>query len=222
MLTVGLHELKANVLAASYPRSGHSLLVHFLFHYFGPDFPYCEFYKCCNCHPCKHGPVVLQKSHDFGLSINSQALESVIIQFRSPIPSFISNFELTNTSVPRPVERLEWEAFAVRSLYAWKSFLEKWAFSHHKLDSIYICYDLLISKQQFEFTRILKFLGVQEPDVDLINDISSSLNVKHRRKVTDFLFFDKEYFQWLEAQVEEIMQELRIPSCLIAPSKISE
>jgi len=93
------------VAGVSMPRSGHHLLEMILRNTFGNRFGYCEFYEddCCKTVPCQSRDkrdtlkceLFFQKSHDFNLS-DPITIPGIfrIVQYRSPVPRSLSNYEL--------------------------------------------------------------------------------------------------------------------------------
>lgn len=69
----------------SFPRSGQHLmdrLLRKIYGYYSRHYSYCGFYTCCKSIPCKKNSF-FQKNHDFGLDLNVNRDEKIIIMYRN-------------------------------------------------------------------------------------------------------------------------------------------
>lgn len=104
------------IICVSFPRSGHHLLVNFLFKYFSRDvdYPelkgedarkkcdktlsagelhYCEFYNHCKSYPCIDPAINFQKNHDSLLDMQPKDGYFYIIMYRHPLESIVSLYK---------------------------------------------------------------------------------------------------------------------------------
>lgn len=123
-----------HVLGASMPRSGHHLLEMILKNALRDRFAYCEFYEpgCCKSIPCvlesKIGgaSIFMQKSHDFEFTDPVIVPGTYrIIQYRSPVPRALSNYELHLKNGCEDTVR-NFRDFLIDEALYFARFYEKW------------------------------------------------------------------------------------------------
>ncbi len=83
------------ILNVAFPRSGHHLLEQCLRLYFRDQFHYCHFDHHCKQIPCTDPKTNFQKHHDYKLFLVNNPSTNYIIQYRHPIESLISLYNLS-------------------------------------------------------------------------------------------------------------------------------
>lgn len=125
-----------HVLAVSMPRSGHHLFEMILRGALQEQFDYCEFYEkdCCKLIPCNSKShltarttgLFLQKSHDIDLIDPVGVPETYrIVQYRSPVPRSLSNYELHVRNIGKDDMRV-FRNFLVEEALYFENFYKKW------------------------------------------------------------------------------------------------
>jgi hypothetical protein len=125
-----------HVLGVSMPRSGHHLFERILQNTLQDQIRYCEFYEqgCCKSIPCKsetkiaahEATIFMQKSHDFEFTDPLTVAGTYrVIQYRSPVPRALSNYELHLKSGPEDSLRTFRDFLVNEALYS-ERFYKKW------------------------------------------------------------------------------------------------
>ena len=143
-----------HVLGVSMPRSGHHLFEMILKNTLQEKFSYCEFYEqgCCKTIPCAseakiasgESSVFMQKSHDFEFKdpITVPGTHR-IVQYRSPVPRALSNYELHLQHYPEDTLRSFRDFLAAEALY-FARFYKKWL-ANRVPDCLLLSYEELTS-----------------------------------------------------------------------------
>jgi len=139
---------RARVFIVSFPRSGHHALMGFMKRISDLHSQYCEFYNCkthdgkeIQCPKkmlnwrlkglhCGAGRRVT-KSHDFDLALPLRDEWKYVIQYRNPVLSIQSWYELESKK-----KKLDHARFAKDSLDFWKTFMDKWVFSNEGRENL--------------------------------------------------------------------------------------
>jgi hypothetical protein len=182
-------DLMLHVLGVSMPRSGHHLFEMILKNTLGRQFSYCEFYEqgCCKTIPCQSQErlgaagikIFMQKSHDFGFKdpVDVPGTQRVI-QYRSPIPRALSNYELHlkngfEDTVPN------FRNFLVAEALYFERFYKKWV-ADRREDFFLLSYEELTGdpvKGTLNFFEYLKM----PLDLDRItNGVAKSVGMRGR------------------------------------------
>lgn len=147
------------------PRSGHHLLEKLLEAALGERFGYCEFYQepgCCRQFPCAKPSAALfmQKSHDFGLTdpLWPAPIMKRIVQYRSPIPRALSNYELHLRSGAHDSAETFRKFLVYEALYTCR-FYKKWI-APREPSFFYLTYEEMVADPMKTALSLLRFLGV--------------------------------------------------------------
>lgn len=201
------------VQCISIPRSGHHLLVSFLFKYFSmkkkyENFEYCNKYNTCKTCPCscENGNVVFQKNHDLGPSFPDVEYDRkmrYIFQYRKDIVSqIISNFKLIyEKRSKKELETLDtrehWEKAALNGVKYYNRVIEKW-YIDKKPNVHLIAYEDLVLNPNMEILKALSFfIDKGDIDKDLISKIVEKQNIEFKNKKEDFKYYNKDFCERL-------------------------
>ena len=156
----------SHVSGISWPRSGHHLLVRLLGLYFGDNFGYCQFYgtdnTCCKTFPCTRTDVNLTKSHDFKLGVPLISGQKYMIQYRTFVPSMVSNFELFVRRGGKD-DRASFLTFAVHEFAKYSAFVEKWVSVPMSPPQLIVRYEDLLANPLTELRRVVKYFYPNSP-----------------------------------------------------------
>src|ERR1700692_1543945 len=160
-----------HVLGVSMPRSGHHLFVRILRNTLRDRFAYCEFYKngCCKAIPCTskvkttESHVFLQKSHDRDFKDPlSIAGTYRVVQYRSPVPRALSNYELHLKNGSENTPR-NFRNFLINEALYSERFYKKWL-TNRALKHLLLSYEELANNP---LKAILDFLDYIETPIGL-------------------------------------------------------
>lgn len=199
------------VINVTFPRSGHILLMQLLSGYLKDKFKYCEFYKaagCCHCHtiPCITPDTVFQKQHDFFRFLPPSILFIVpknlknwkyLISYREPIPAIISWYEMYVGDGLLDDDIKAWQYFALKAHLFYKQWVKKWVEDTEIYGKMITTYKELIEKPEATLTKILTFMDA-EIDLEKVKKVVSVNNIKYRRNVKQFKYYDKKLFKILD------------------------
>lgn len=210
------------VVGVSWPRSGHHLLVRLLQAYFAGSFHYCDFYpdvtECCRACPCKWGRT-FTKNHDFDLMVPKLVGRPYLVQYRSFLPSVISNYELYvfngNDDNPRM-----FRCFLEDQLERYRAFVEKWCDASDGVEKCLVKYEDLTSSPMPTLTRIVEFFApgsvVDRARAEGVLSSAGSEKIERgsrwfvpdaglhsARSVETFRYYDSAYFERIRSEVRE-------------------
>ncbi|RLA43526.1 MAG: hypothetical protein DRR42_21620 [Gammaproteobacteria bacterium] len=213
----------------SFPRSGHAGIYHIARLYFGSAFIYCDVNntKYCGCGrvPCINPNRTFAKNHDFELlkHINSDKnefsgspilpTEHYFIQYRNPVPSIASNFNLHLKRWPFHNYRDAWQEFAFKQIRFWCLFVDKWVlnFPSNANLPLYCSYEALIANPQKRVREILTFLSPDPLDEDRVKTVMQKIPIVPRNSISEFKFNDPVFFKELEAIAFQRLKKLGLP-----------
>lgn len=178
-----------SVLGASMPRSGHHLVEQILLNYFNEAFGYCEFYgvSCCKSIPCNrvvgsNVKIFLQKSHDFDLMDPIDVPGSHrLVQYRSPIPRTLSNYELYLNSGYEDNIR-NFRNFLVSEAVYFRRFYRKWIESRDNR-FFFLSYEQLTGDPLGAISSFLRHVGCAVETRTLSDGVSKSIGIRGRENV---------------------------------------
>ncbi|MDH3378372.1 MAG: hypothetical protein OEQ39_15635 [Gammaproteobacteria bacterium] len=200
--------MKNQVICVSIPRSGHHLIVELLTSYFD-DFKYCEYYvpeDCCKNIPCTKPKMNLQKNHDFDLSLPVNRDWHYVIQYRNPLLSAMSDFELflSRRDVDNP--KLVWYSYAVQRRNFWRSFIRKWGSKVNLRNVIVVPYEEVVDVPHRALRRLVSFFsGDDVIDSEMIDRVIRHRKVKATRSIEDFQVFNLPFLLFLEWSLRQEM-----------------
>jgi hypothetical protein len=205
------------VICASYPRTGHQLLVDMLSAYFGRRWKYCDHYNHCYQVPCTEPGVMYHKNHDLFLDGQpvGELLRNIpgyyyIVQFRHPVPCIISYWLLSKKEGWIPGKnKKEWLAFFEEKLKYWQAFMHKWIIDN-PYQHMAINYDDLLRKPVPVVINVLKMMGELDVNVEKVKLIVEAENVCPKSNIKDFRYYDAQLFYDAEKRVAEEMHKLGI------------
>jgi hypothetical protein len=207
------------IFAKSMPRSGHRFLVDCLTYYFGPELHYCGFYRpdCCHRIPCKrpHGDgganrYFLQKSHDFGFRDATRLNGKYLIQYRSPIPRLLSNYDLALSRGAIEDSKESLAAFAERETAYFINFYRKWI-AVPQPNALAVAYEDLTGAQERTVGSVASFIeGESEVDGTRLARALAEAPTRGVRDPVQHAHYDPALFGRIERQVADACGSDRI------------
>ena len=169
----------------SIPRSGHAVAFQLGMRYFGEEMIYCdpEGTQFCSCRsvPCINQERNFAKNHDFALR-NSTGWamlkdENYLIQYRNPVHSICSNYQLYLKKNPQEPSKKGWHKFAYREIYYWNHFVDKWVIDYPEDASppLYITYEELLGSPLAKARQIIEFMSDGPVEEELFDNVMSYL-----------------------------------------------
>jgi hypothetical protein len=173
------------------PRSGHHLLERILDCTLKTRFRYCEFYEsgCCKTVPCtsekKKGDdasaVYMQKSHDFEFADPLTVPATFrIVQYRSPVPRSLSNYELHLKNGNQDTVR-GFRAFLVNEAMYFRRFYNKWL-ANHPTEYMTLSYEELTSHPVKATLDFFRYIGVTVDMEDVNEGVARAVGTRGREK----------------------------------------
>lgn len=189
------NQRQPNTYIVSYPRSGHHAMIGFLSRISNLDEDYCEYYKCEKHNgqaiPCPKSKMHwrmkkgccgagkrLLKNHDFDLKLPYNKTDKYIIQYRHPLLSIQSWYELESKK-----NNYDWGTFFNEKLGFWVAFIEKWVLAHQNSQNVLLVPHLSL-KQASTIEKIIRFVG---SDIDPNKHFTP--NFKAERELTQNIEF---------------------------------
>ncbi len=183
---------------------------------------YCDANKDvpCGCKtvPCVNPARTFAKNHDFGLrtspGVPILAAEHYLVQYRNPVRSIVSNYYLYIKNHPHECERADWESFALREVFYWNKFIDKWVLDYPEdaAAPLYCTYESLIAEPEARLREILTFLSDGPLDDRAAARIIGERPIAPRNNLAAFKFHDPVFFDELEAAASQRLAELDLPS----------
>lgn len=208
----------------SFPRSGHAPVFHLIQRYFGDSLVYCDpdnhagKFCACGTVPCVNEYRNYAKFHDFELrtskGIDILPDERYLIQFRNPVHSIVSDYHLHKTRNSHISHtRQHWEEFAVKQIFYWNKFVDKWAinFPNGDVENLQCIYEDLLAAPTEKSREILRFIGVGEIDEARMESILGELKVEQQGNLRGFEFYDPLFFRSLEDRTNGRLPRLGVP-----------
>ena len=202
----------------SFPRSGHHLLVRCLTQMYGEHFQYCDFYNHCRKTPCLDQKTNFQKHHDFKLRFSPSESQRCLIQYRHPVESISSWFELA-LKQPNVWQKMtlrddqtSWEKFFDNKLIYWKLFIEKWVLKADAREQMLVPYHVLMQNPVEQLTQIADFIwpmvAVPEFKFEWVLKIQ---DISPKRTALEFRHCSPEWIENLENELAEYLSQASIP-----------
>ena len=212
----------------SYPRSGHHLLVDSLLKYYGNSFKGRSWEvitkragKLCYCPEsgiarrsnfnCINKDVNLKKDHDLNLDLEIDPKYKYIVLYRHPFKSIISSFFIGKNKYGDKLSREDFFThFLPIKLKYWRGFTYKWVRddSDHKM---HITYVNLVDDFEDTVKKVVQFLQSEEEiDEERIKKVHVNMDVRRRKDIRDFDFYDEERFRELEKPLLDDFKRLNI------------
>ena len=205
----------------SYPRSGHHLLTNLLLKYFSKDMSmgskasrpdlsqpvvagklvYCEFYQHCNQTPCTDERVNYMKNHDRPPQLDPDSLDNVVVQYRHPLASLLSFFELRKGRMPESAK--EFKRFLDKMGPEVMAFFNKWVVNK-RAGTLLVPYEQLVSNPSSLLAAVVRHLDpAHEPDAELIEAVVKAQGIFNSDKLDKFMPMLGELFrEWEDAHPE--------------------
>ena len=218
------------VIGISWPRSGHHMLVRLLKHYFSSEFTYCPFYgkipDCCKSIPCDNG-MAFTKNHDWKLKTAQLSGAKYLIQYRSFLPSTISNFELHLKNGNGEDSAEGFRRFSIRELQRYTIFKEKWVYSKFASRQCTVLYDEFVTSPCDHLERVVRFFAPGVPvnkdrilqtvrttdPITIENGIEKEFTgkgVSPARTIESFRWFDSDFFTQLDRVANRRLPEYKL------------
>ena len=153
-----------------------------------------------------------QKSHDFGLLLPRVANQRYLIQLRSPIYSIASNYKLYLLNNDRMPNLQEWEAYVLQSVSAWKQWVNKWAINAEKDNSLILKYDDILLDPKNSLHQAVMFFTDECVDKKKVANCAHELNIYRKNYLENFVYFDPDFFRWVESLAKIEMNKLGLMS----------
>ncbi|MCA9103660.1 MAG: hypothetical protein KDA63_21050 [Planctomycetales bacterium] len=215
-----------HVVNPTFPRSGHHLLQRLVCGTLGDQVVYSERYASqALADPTR--PLYWEKSHDYHLVEWHPDRDDVmfVVQYRTCLESIVSDFEIrvvASDELTRAYESVDahfdlkmdlasWEFFADWASDYWRAFVEKWVmpFRHHARRNIHLLeYSHLVRDPQSEVSGLLQRLGIPRRDLGALPQVIASEQVRGRRDLRAFEFFDTTATRRAEAKVQPLLESL--------------
>jgi len=199
-------------ICATFPRSGHDLLFQCLQRYFMDDFHYCEFYHHCGKVPCADHSTNFQKNHDFDLTLFNNPAYNYVIQYRHPIESIISwyNLKLSNRQIREDTVTI-WVYFLHQKIEFWKKFVKKWIIENKNPYVYYLNYRDFVNNPQIKLKETVEFLDPSTPaNMALISDIISKMHICLRSDIKKFRYYNPVLFRQIESRLSYELNRLKL------------
>jgi hypothetical protein len=218
------------VMGVSFPRSGHNIIHHIFYNYYGDRFIYCDAFNNdgahCGCRniPCINPANTFSKNHDFGLKSGKGIpvidTASYLVQYRTPVRSIASNFKLYQRgrqfrfNLPVLGGQGMWRRFADRQIKLWKSFVNKWAIGlqDSQIDHLDCSYQDLLDFPLETARKAIDFTSLQPVNEARLEAVLNQIAPRPLGRLKDFPFVDHGHFSELESRVQVEMELLKLPS----------
>jgi hypothetical protein len=173
------------------PRSGHHLLEIIFDHTLKSRFRYCEFYErgCCKSIPCNskkklgdnESAIFLQKSHDFEFTDPITIPGTFrIVQYRSPVPRSLSNYELHLKNGNQDTMR-GFRDFLVNEAVYFRRFYNKWL-ARHPTEYWTLSYEELTSHPVKATLDVFNYIGADISAEDVNKGVARAVGSRGREK----------------------------------------
>lgn len=180
-----------HVLGASMPRSGHHLFVRMLEHTLNGKFSYCEFYGegCCKSIPCSsdkksaggHAEIFMQKSHDWQFNDPISVPDTFrVIQYRSPVPRTLSNYELHVRNTNQDTLQT-FRSFLVTEALYYERFYKKWLVNRPS-EFMLLSYEELTSDPIKAARDFFKYVGMPVDLDTVVQGVEKAVRVSGGNK----------------------------------------
>ena len=225
------------IINVTFPRSGNSLFRWMLAKYFAKEvfkgvsspssslknlrrgkivagkFHFCGVYLHCKCCPCIDFRTNFQKTHDFNLKLPNTSLWSYIIQYRQPIESIISKYELMVKEDKIVYDEEKWKEFASDEIIRWKKFVSKWVINNKTSKKFFIPYHKLMEDPVNIMSQVISFINPDEGiDRELLHKIINCEEIRNRRNITDFKYYDEFFLRNIEYQALLEIRQMHLKS----------
>lgn len=215
-----------HVVNPTFPRSGHHLLQRLVCNTLGDEIVYSERYGSQGV-PDATKLLFWEKSHDYHLAEWRPERDDVVfvVQYRTCLESIVSDFELRVAANQRlneayrsvdayfdvDMSRESWEKFADWASDYWQSFIEKWVtpFAHQAKQNIHsLEYSALLRDPHGEVSTLLRKIGVPAQAYTRLPEVIADEQVRGRRDLRAFEFFDTAATRRAEAKVQPLLAKL--------------
>ncbi len=210
--------------SVSFPRSGHAPLYNSMKRYFGDRLVYCDAQDTkglnCGCRsvPCINPRNNFSKSHDFGLrqgdGLEIRAGQCYLVQYRNPVRSIVSDYNLCVEQNPHMSGRDDWHVFAREAIAYWNKLIDKWVIGLGAVDNpqMILPYEKLVQDPIGSVTSVVEFITDEPIDNEALRREISEIGILPLNRLAEFRHFDTGLFREIEAIAGERMTKLAIPS----------
>ena len=208
----------------SYPRSGHGPLYNSMRRYFGDRLVYCDAEHLeglnCGCRkvPCINPRNNFSKNHDWGLKIGKgleiRAGQRYLVQYRNPVCSIASDYNLHVQQVPNSSGREQWYEFAREAIAYWNKFIDKWVIDLCNRDNpqLICSYEKLVQDPIGTVTSVVDFITDEPVDDEALRREVLHERIQPQNRIAKFRHFDTGFLREIETIAGERMTTLGIPS----------
>jgi hypothetical protein len=203
------------------PRSGHHLFEMVLRNTLKEEFGYCEFYEtgCCKAFPCnadhhsaaRSKALFLQKSHDFDFT-DPRIVPGTfrIVQYRSPIPRSLSNYELhLRGGAPDTIRAFR--HFLVKEALYFCRFYEKWI-SDRSSEFFLLSYEQLTGDPVSSLLAFFRHIGMPIDLARVAEGVAKSIG-RRGRDNSPFKPADVYSHRYAKAPVLANFEDIVIRNC---------
>ena len=206
-------EWPERIYSVSFPRSGHHLLARLLRAYFRSSMKYCGYYGsdgCCGQVPCANPATTYSKNHDGRLRL-SQSLGRYVIQYRSPIPTLISDYELALKIGPaKPRSREEFYDHLSRRADHWRRWMHRWVFSFSSPLAVKLPYETLTGEPHTALSDVIG-LACAQAQPKSVGAAITAVGIKMPRDVREFRYWDEERMREAELLLRPEIDRAALP-----------
>jgi hypothetical protein len=182
----------------SFPRSGQHLTERTLktiHDYFGLEYSYCEYYKCCNTIPCKYS-AQFQKNHDFSHSmIYWDSNKQYIVLYRdNMVEQLESFFRYTyyrdNMKQPDYEDNMVYDQLIEsikNNIEYYKRFINKWV-EQSSSNILKLEYSEVVKNPRKYLENLITFLDIPYLDKDIDNIIQNIEKIEYKNSIDSILY----------------------------------
>jgi len=140
--------------------------------------------------------------------------ERYFVQYRSPVWSITSNFELYLMSFPGNNTRAHWERFACLEMIYWVRFIDKWVLNFPKVAEPphYCSYEDLVAEPSARVREIMQYLGDGALDENRLRHSIAKFPIEEKNSISKFRFRDPVFFKELEDHASGRLAKLGLPA----------
>lgn len=191
------------------PRNGNGLLVDYLRPYFGDEWKYCEFYHCCQSIPCVHEESIFQRNHDFELDVDIDPDAHYLLQFRHPLHSMVSHFELRVKLELQSDTRETWIAHAAEWLRFFQVFTGKWIVNNPHGNIWIVTYEEILADPVAAVASVIRYLAPDhEPELERLRTLAESVHLRPIRDPRSFKYYDPLQFALIELEILDLLPQI--------------
>ena len=208
------------ILCVSFPRSGHHLVEKILREYFGPSFHYCDNNEHCKSVPCVDVGTNYQKNHDFELTTPKLEEYKYFIQYRHPLESIMSWYELDLVMgiLPKGKDSYRtWLEMLNQQTFYWHSLVSKWLIINPPKKAMAVPYNELVSQMESTIKKLIHYMDDSHViDEEKLKGIIHKKRQHKLRNFTEFKYYEEKDFLDYEIILSPYLRKLDIRPLLLS------